>query len=96
MDVLGHSQIAITMDLYAHVMPTALREAADAIDRALGQANDGRSLKTDALGVRIPPVLEDDDRPDPATEAYSVTVARSYRPLLSADIHRPVSTVLAT
>lgn len=37
MDVLGHSQLAITMDLYTHVMPTALREAADAIDRALGQ-----------------------------------------------------------
>ena len=37
MDVLGHSQIAITMDLYSHVMPTALREPADAIDRALGQ-----------------------------------------------------------
>ena len=37
MDVLGHSQIAITMDLYSDVMPTALREAADAIDRALGQ-----------------------------------------------------------
>lgn len=37
MDVLGHSQMAITMDLYSHVMPTALREAADAIDRALGQ-----------------------------------------------------------
>lgn len=37
MDVLGHSQIAITMDLYSHVMPSALREAADAIDRALGQ-----------------------------------------------------------
>ena len=37
MDVLGHSQLAITMDLYSHVMPTALREAADAIDRALGQ-----------------------------------------------------------
>jgi hypothetical protein len=36
MDVLGHSQIAITMDLYAHVMP-ASREAADAIDRVLGQ-----------------------------------------------------------
>ena len=28
MDVLGHSQMAITMDLYSHVMPTALREAA--------------------------------------------------------------------
>ena len=37
MDVLGHSQIAITMDLYSHVMPSALREATDAIDRALGQ-----------------------------------------------------------
>jgi integrase len=36
-DVLGHSQIAITMDLYSHVMPSALREAADAIDRAFGQ-----------------------------------------------------------
>jgi hypothetical protein len=27
-DVLGHSQLAITKDLYSHVMPTALREAA--------------------------------------------------------------------
>lgn len=36
MEVLGHSQLAITMDLYAHVMPTALREAAEAMDRALG------------------------------------------------------------
>ena len=37
MDVLGHSQFSITMDLYSHVMPTALREAADAIDRAMGR-----------------------------------------------------------
>lgn len=36
MEVLGHSQLAITTDLYSHVMPTALREAADAMDRALG------------------------------------------------------------
>jgi len=36
MDVLGHSQFSITMDLYSHVMPSALREAADAVDRALG------------------------------------------------------------
>lgn len=35
MDVLGHSQFLITMDLYSHVMPTALREAADAMDRVL-------------------------------------------------------------
>jgi integrase len=36
MDVLGHSQFGITMNLYSHVMPSALREAADAIDRSLG------------------------------------------------------------
>lgn len=38
MDVLSHSRIAITTDPYSHVMPTALREAAAAIDRALGQS----------------------------------------------------------
>ena len=36
MEVLGHSQLSITMGLYSHVMPTALRAAADAMDRALG------------------------------------------------------------
>jgi integrase len=35
MDVLGHSQLSITMDLYSHVMPSALRDAAGAMDRAL-------------------------------------------------------------
>lgn len=38
MDVLGHSQLSITMDLYSHVMPSALRDAASAMDRALGGA----------------------------------------------------------
>lgn len=33
MDVLGHSQLSVTTDLYSHVMPTALRDAADAMDR---------------------------------------------------------------
>jgi integrase len=40
MDVLGHSQLSITMDLHSHVMPSALRDAADAMDRALS----GRSM----------------------------------------------------
>jgi hypothetical protein len=39
MDVLGHSQLSITMD--SQVMPSALRDAADAMDRAL---NAGRRL----------------------------------------------------
>jgi integrase len=41
MDVLGHSTLSITMDLYAHVMPSALIDAASAMDAALN--NEGRS-----------------------------------------------------
>ena len=41
MEVLGHSQLGITMNLYSHVMPSALREAADAIDRVLGDPATG-------------------------------------------------------
>ena len=37
-DALGHSTIAITADIYAHVTPELRREAADAMDRALGGA----------------------------------------------------------
>lgn len=36
MEILGHPQLGITMNLYSHVMPSTLREAADAIDRVLG------------------------------------------------------------
>lgn len=36
MEVLGHAQMSITTDLYSHVMPTTLRDAADAMDEALG------------------------------------------------------------
>ena len=42
MEVLGHSQLGITMNLYSHVMPSALREAADAIDRVLGGWREGQ------------------------------------------------------
>ena len=35
-EALGHSSIAITADVYAHVTPDLRREAADAMDRALG------------------------------------------------------------
>jgi integrase len=36
MEVLGHSTYQLTMDTYSHVMPTLLRDAADAMDRAIG------------------------------------------------------------
>jgi integrase len=35
-ETLGHSSIAITADVYAHVTPDLRREAADAMNRALG------------------------------------------------------------
>ena len=38
MELLGHSQIGLTMNTYAHVMPTARREAADLLGRLLGPA----------------------------------------------------------
>jgi len=34
-EMLGHSQISITMDTYAHVAPMLQREAADALEVAL-------------------------------------------------------------
>jgi integrase len=36
MEALGHSQISITMNTYAHILPNARRAAADAIHRTLG------------------------------------------------------------
>jgi integrase len=36
METLGHSSYSLTMDTYAHVMPVLMRDAADAMDRAIG------------------------------------------------------------
>jgi integrase len=36
MEILGHSRISVTLDLYSHVFPSSLGDAADAMDRALG------------------------------------------------------------
>ena len=37
METLGHSQIGITMNLYAHVMPTLQRDAAERMEALLGR-----------------------------------------------------------
>lgn len=37
MDLLGHSQIGLTMNLYSHVIPALRREAADRMEAALAQ-----------------------------------------------------------
>jgi integrase len=36
MEVLGHSEIGVTMNVYAHVLPELRQEAADAIDHVFG------------------------------------------------------------
>ena len=40
METLGHSRIAVTLDTYTHVLPALQREAADAMDRALGRSSE--------------------------------------------------------
>ncbi len=35
MELLGHSQISLTMNTYSHVMPELRREAADSMDAVL-------------------------------------------------------------
>jgi integrase len=39
-DILGHSQITVTMNIYGHVMPAMQQEAAGQIDAALSAAED--------------------------------------------------------
>lgn len=36
MEILGHSQIGLTMNTYSHVIPALKRDAADQIDRLVG------------------------------------------------------------
>jgi integrase len=38
MELLGHSSIKTTMDLYSHVLPQLLDEAAEKMDLLLGAA----------------------------------------------------------
>jgi integrase len=40
MDILGHSQIAVTMNTYGHVIPAMQREAAGHMDDALGDQDE--------------------------------------------------------
>jgi len=37
MEVLGHSQIGVTMNIYSHVMPSQLAQAANALESAVGR-----------------------------------------------------------
>lgn len=41
MEQLGHSQISLTMNTYSHVMPAALKQAADALEIAFEPLESG-------------------------------------------------------
>ena len=43
MEILGHSQIALTMNTYSHVAPEVSREAADRLAWMLWQLTDSGS-----------------------------------------------------
>ena len=45
MATLGHSQIAVTMNTYAHVLPELQAEAAAAMDRALQHGQEERAIR---------------------------------------------------
>ncbi|MGF7238254.1 MAG: hypothetical protein ACQSGP_25320 [Frankia sp.] len=43
MDVLDHSRISMTMNVYAHLMPSLLQDTADAVGGALWNDEDSQS-----------------------------------------------------
>jgi site-specific recombinase XerD len=49
MEILGHSQISTTSDIYTHVMPAQYREVADTLDAWLGDRHevDGQGDEAD-------------------------------------------------
>jgi integrase len=48
MEILGHSQIALTMNTYSHVAPEVSRTAADRMARLLWQDDEDQAEETGA------------------------------------------------
>jgi hypothetical protein len=59
MEILGHSQLAMTTDLYSHVMPTALREAADAMDHVFVRRTEPRCCQLAFCEDATPSLVEE-------------------------------------
>jgi hypothetical protein len=47
MDILGHSQISVTMSTYGHVIPAMQQEAAGQTDAALGDQEESGTADDD-------------------------------------------------
>ena len=93
MEILGHRQIALTMNTYSHVAPEVSREAADRMARALWHDEDQR-MTTVAARVAARPVTGT-PKPSPGVAlTWEFTGAppgtrtpRIKSPLLRSSIH---------
>ena len=59
MEFLGHSSITVTMNVYAHVMPAMIREAADTMDAVLAGGKCAKSRRFEGYwlsNVAVKPV----------------------------------------
>jgi integrase len=50
-DMLGHTQISTTADIYGHVLPDSQRKAADGLDTLLGDDTDGNEAEDEDEGA---------------------------------------------
>jgi len=55
---MGHATIAITFDLYGHLMPGAQEEAAGLLDAFLARSAGGDELQPDCSAPDANPLLE--------------------------------------
>jgi integrase len=54
-ELLGHSQIGVTADIYAHVLERLHRDASDALGRAVfGDEDDDQDADDDSIGSGLP------------------------------------------
>ena len=77
MELLGHSQMRTTMDIYSHVMPALAREAADRMGAVLlGDSTLSGPGRTPAIEGGLQPLAT-----KPATRAYPDDLADASGPL---------------
>ncbi|MBN9619124.1 MAG: site-specific integrase, partial [Actinobacteria bacterium] len=78
MELLGHTQIRTTMDIYSHVMPALAREAANRMDAILfGQPAIGEPERTAVIEDGLPPIATKD-----ATRPYPNDLVTGSGPLV--------------
>ena len=53
MEILGHTQLSTTMDLYWHILPALKREAATAMDATFGRQTEVSRWSSKTLAVNL-------------------------------------------